>query len=71
MLLTASLLYVLGTFVLTAAGNVPLNDRLAKQDPHDSNASSVWAQYERPWTRFNHMRTVAPLASVVLILLIP
>ena len=71
MVVSASLLYMLGTFVLTAAGNVPLNERLAKQDPHDPDASSIWARYERPWTRFNHIRTVVPLASVVLILLMP
>ncbi len=69
MLLTASLLYVLGTFVLTAAGNVPLNDHLAKQDPHDPNAVPTWAAYQRPWTRLNHIRTTAPLASLLILLM--
>jgi len=69
MLIAASLLYILGTFVLTAAGNVPLNDRLAKQDPDDADAPLVWERYQRPWTRLNQVRTVAPLATVLLILL--
>jgi uncharacterized membrane protein len=68
LLLTASLLYVLGTFLLTAAGNVPLNDRLAKQDPHDPNAAPIWSAYQRPWTRLNHIRTIAPLITVLLLL---
>ena len=69
MLVSASLLYVLGTFVLTAAGNVPLNDRLAKQNPNDTDAASIWANYRRPWTRLNHIRTLAPLASLLILLM--
>lgn len=69
MLIAASLLYIIGTFVLTAAGNVPLNDRLAKQDPHDPKADSIWEHYQRPWTRFNHVRTIAPLASLLILVM--
>lgn len=69
MLIGAGLLYVLGTFILTAAGNVPLNERLAKEDPNDANAASIWENYQRPWTRLNHVRTVSPLIAVLLILL--
>ncbi|MFK7959849.1 MAG: DUF1772 domain-containing protein [Phycisphaerales bacterium] len=55
----AGLLQVLGIFVVTAAGNVPLNNRLDRTAPHDPLAPALWAHYLRVWTNWNHLRTVA------------
>lgn len=59
-------------FVVTVAVNVPLNDRLAAVDPSGLSAADAlreWRAYLGPWTAWNHVRTVAPLLSAVLILL--
>ncbi len=59
------IVYVLGNFVVTAAGNVPLNDALAAVDADTANAASVWARYLRGWTRWNHVRTAASMLAAV------
>ncbi len=62
-LLAAGLLYALGTFGVTGALNVPRNDRLARLDARSPEAAAYWPVYVREWTRWNHVRTAAALAS--------
>lgn len=63
MLLAAGLLYALGTFGVTGALNVPRNERLARMDAASPEAAAYWPVYVREWTFWNHVRTVAALAS--------
>jgi uncharacterized membrane protein len=65
-LLVAGALYVAGSFILTRAYNVPLNDRLAKVDPEGTAASAEWRRYFDRWMPGNHARTVASLGSTAL-----
>ena len=66
-LLIASLLYLIGCFLVTGVKNVPLNDRLALAK--GSERGDVWHHYFIRWTYWNHVRTVASLlASLVLLL---
>ena len=58
-------LYLIGVFGITAAGNVPLNDRLKGEDADQDAGLAVWAGYQMPWTRWNHLRTLASLATMV------
>jgi uncharacterized membrane protein len=62
-LLTGSLLYLLGTFLVTIAFNVPLNDALAKVEPTSTEGANLWATYLTNWTFWNHVRTIAALAA--------
>jgi uncharacterized membrane protein len=62
---TGALLYLIGCLLVTLAGNVPLNDRLARTDPDGEDAASVWRLYLVRWTRWNHLRTAASLAAAV------
>ena len=62
-LIVGGVVYVLGTFVLTVAYNVPRNDALALVDPASAEAAARWATYLREWTAANHVRTVAALAA--------
>jgi uncharacterized membrane protein len=62
-LLAGGLLYLTGTFGVTIAFNVPLNDRLAAVPPDDPDAAGQWADYVRRWTAWNHVRTVAAVAA--------
>jgi uncharacterized membrane protein len=62
-LLVGSLLYLIGTILVTIVFNVPLNDALAKVDPSSAEGAKLWASYLANWTAWNHVRTVAALAA--------
>ena len=58
-----ALLYLLGTFLVTAAGNVPLNNALASLDPARPESAAEWSRYRARWSACNHVRTVTSLAA--------
>lgn len=58
-LVAGSLTYLAGTFLVTAIGNVPMNQRLDRLALADGAAQDYWPDYERRWTRLNHVRTLA------------
>jgi len=62
-----SVLYLAGTLGVTMICNVPMNNRLEKVDPNDSNA--YWAEYISGWMRWNHVRTIAAIAASVAFML--
>jgi uncharacterized membrane protein len=59
-------LYLLGVIFVTMAFNVPRNDALARLE--GDAAASYWPRYLREWTAWNHVRTVAPLIALGLLL---
>jgi uncharacterized membrane protein len=63
LLLAGAALYLAGTFGVTMAFNVPRNDRLASLTADSDAARAYWPVYVREWTIWNHVRTVAALAS--------
>jgi len=65
-LLVGSLLYVVGTILVTIVCNVPLNDSLAAVDPTSADAAPTWANYLKAWTAWNHVRAVAAIAAAAL-----
>lgn len=67
-LLVGSLLYLIGTFLVTIVFNVPLNEALAKANPDSLEGTNLWAQYLTQWTFWNHIRTVAALAATAVLL---
>ncbi|WP_405227801.1 anthrone oxygenase family protein [Lentisalinibacter sediminis] len=64
--LAGALAYLVGTFLVTGLGNVPLNDRLAAVCAADPEAVPLWEHYLEGWTRLNTLRTVAAAAAVLL-----
>ena len=58
-LLAGALSYIVGTFLVTGMGNVPLNNELAAASPDDAAARETWARYLVRWTRLNTARTIA------------
>ena len=62
-LLAGGLLYLIGTFVVTMAFNVPRNEALAVAAPADPASAALWASYLTSWTAWNHVRTAAALAA--------
>ena len=59
--------YVLGMFVVTVIGNVPLNNRLEATNADGAEAREMWALYRRRWTAWNHVRTLACTACAILL----
>ena len=64
--LAGAFLYVVGTFLVTGLGNVPLNNQLAAVSASDPEAISVWEYYLERWTLLNTIRTVAAVAAVLM-----
>src|SRR5688500_17780127 len=62
-LLTGSALYLLGTFRVTIACNVPLNNQLTPLHPNAPDAPDHWVRYVSRWTAWNHLRTIAALLA--------
>ena len=66
-LLGGGLTYLIGTFLVTMAFNVPRNNALAAVDPPSANGARLWESYLTSWTAWNHVRTAASLAAAVLL----
>ncbi len=64
--LGGAILYLVGTILVTALGNVPLNDQLAAVSATDPGARDVWERYLGRWTMWNHVRTAAAMAAALL-----
>lgn len=65
-LLGSSLLYFFGVFVVTARGNVPLNDALEQIDLDAASPELIRQQrqaFERPWNRYHRIRTLANVVA--------
>jgi uncharacterized membrane protein len=63
------LLFLVGTFAVTMAANVPRNEALDRLDPSSAQAATYWLTYLSEWTAWNHVRTVAALVALVLLIL--
>jgi uncharacterized membrane protein len=62
-LLAGSLLYLVGTLLVTLVFNVPRNNALAASAPASADGAILWAGYLTSWTAWNHVRTAAALAA--------
>lgn len=72
LILAATILYLVGTFGVTAFGNVPLNDQLDILDLADLSPAKLAKFrefYETKWNRFHTIRTLFSIASFMLSLL--
>ena len=61
--IAGSLLYLVGTLLVTMVFNVPRNAALAALDPASAEAAPRWRDYVASWTAWNHARTAAALAA--------
>jgi len=67
--LSGSLLYLIGTFLVTVVRNVPMNNTLERVPPAADDACDHWARYVTRWTAWNHVRTAAALIGATLLTL--
>ncbi|MDM8168124.1 anthrone oxygenase family protein [Roseovarius sp.] len=61
-------IYVVGTFLVTLFGNVPMNRRLDAMAVEGPETEAYWAQYAVAWTRWNHVRTAASAVAAAALL---
>ena len=62
-ILLAALVYVPTVFLVTVAGNVPMNNRLDVLDKSTTASATYWAHYGRVWIRLNHVRTLGCIVT--------
>lgn len=67
--IAAAVIYVLLVFVVTAAGNVPMNEHLDGLASTSAEGQSYWITYGRVWTWWNHARTLGSVFTAVCFLL--
>ena len=65
-LLGGGVAYVVGCWILTVAGNVPLNNRLANASPQDVESAEIWAHYVKRWTTLNSQRALGSVVAALL-----
>jgi uncharacterized membrane protein len=63
LLVAGSALYLVGTFLLTVAYSVPLNNELAGVAPHAAGAAQHWRDYLDQWNWANHLRGATSVAA--------
>jgi uncharacterized membrane protein len=66
-LFLGSLLYLVGTVVVTIVFNVPRNDALAAVHPESADGARLWTDYASGWTAWNHVRTTSALVAAALL----
>ena len=62
-------LYVVGTFGVTMATNVPMNVELDAADAAAPEGTAVWRRYLRRWTAWNTLRTILGAAASALLVI--
>ena len=65
-LLAGALVYIVGMTLCTIFFNVPLNNALTGVDPAKGTGVSVWSQYLKVWTLWNHVRTISSTVTCAL-----
>jgi uncharacterized membrane protein len=69
MLLTGSVIYLIGTLIVTMAFNVPLNNALVALSAPSADAAQQWQDYVSAWLRWNHVRAIAALAAAAIFII--
>jgi uncharacterized membrane protein len=66
LLILTSGLYITGMFLCTVVFNVPLNNQLAAATGEQIEIDRLWPYYLKHWTRWNHLRGVCSLLTLIL-----
>jgi uncharacterized membrane protein len=69
LLALAAVIYLVGAFLVTLVINVPMNEALGRATiPAEvEGARTLWQNYSVPWTLWNHVRTGASFAALLLV----
>ena len=66
-LFIGSVIYLVGTLLVTALFNVPRNEKLADVRSDSAEAAKIWSRYAAEWTAWNHLRAFASLLAAALL----
>ncbi|CAM1357617.1 anthrone oxygenase family protein [Tenacibaculum halocynthiae] len=72
LVLASTIIYSIGTFGITALGNVPLNKELDALNINNLNLlelKSFRSYYESTWNHYHSIRTISGMISFVLVLI--
>ncbi len=72
LLVAAMLIYLIGVFGVTVAGNIPLNNGLENFNILSADNDAIQAQralFENKWNTLNHVRTICSIIAVVLLII--
>ncbi len=72
LLLTSAIIYLIGTFGVTAFGNMPLNNELDALDIKVLNITELKNfrdYYESNWNQYHNIRTLSNMISFILLLI--
>lgn len=72
LLLSATIIYFIGVFGVTALGNIPLNNGLEKFNLTNASKEAITLQrtiFEQRWNNLNAIRTISSILSLVLIVI--
>ncbi len=68
-IITGAVIYVIGVFLVTMFGNVPMNNRLKNMDFAALETADYWRTYGKVWTNWNHIRTIGSVVTAMCFLL--
>jgi uncharacterized membrane protein len=71
LLLSASIIYLIGVFGVTVLGNIPLNQALDQFTLQQASAKDITDHrvlFELPWNKFHSIRTLSAVAALVLVI---
>ncbi len=69
LIIAGAVSYVVAVFLVTAFGNVPMNEHLDAMAFGSPEAATYWQKYGRDWTLLNHVRTFGSVATATCLLL--
>ena len=72
LVLASAIIYLIGTFGITAFGNVPLNnalDALNINNIYLNELKNFRTYYEGTWNRYHNIRTISSMISFLLLLI--
>lgn len=72
LVLASTIIYLIGTFGVTAFGNVPLNNELEALTITNLNAielNNFRSYYESAWNHYHGIRTISSMVSFILLLI--
>jgi len=66
--LAGGMVFLVGSLLVTAIFNVPMNNALASLSATDPDQTARWIRYVTHWTMWNHVRTITSLAGAILLI---
>lgn len=65
MLVVSGALYFVGVFLVSAGGNIPMNNTLEAMPLGGSAAQAYWPQYVKGWVLWNHVRWITAAGAAI------